>query len=78
MHQQIPVFVLFIIIVLYTSAHAEYALNSNETQPVYTLDDIYDENKEVIDDKYFERCYGFYGCFPVEFPWKSEQRAHSV
>lgn len=24
------------------------------------------------------RCYGFYGCFSVDFPWKSEQRAHAV
>lgn len=24
------------------------------------------------------RCYGVYGCFPIEYPWKSEQRLVSL
>jgi hypothetical protein len=67
-----------LIIALVSFSSADYAETEDETQPVYTLDDIYKENELVIDDRYFERCYGFYGCFPVDFPWRSDQRAHSV
>ncbi|KAL7011739.1 hypothetical protein ACKWTF_014420 [Chironomus riparius] len=77
MHQQLSTIISFII-ALNSLSSADDAVTQNETQPAYNLNDIYKEAENVADDRYFERCYGIYGCFPVDYPWNSDQRAHSV
>lgn len=70
--------VISLTIALISFSSANCAVTQNETKPAYDLNDIYNEVASSDDDRYFERCYGVYGCFPVDYPWNCEQRAHSV
>ena len=77
MNPQLCIIISFII-ALNSYSSADEAVTQNETQPAYNLDDIYNETENFTDERYFERCYGIYGCFSIDYPWRSEQRAHSV
>jgi hypothetical protein len=52
-----------------------FLVNHNATNLMQTV--FTDSTPEPIDPNE-TKCYGAYGCFPINFPWTSEHRAHSV
>jgi len=52
-----------------------FLVNHNATD---FMDTVFNEVTPQPVDPNETRCFGSYGCFPIGFPWTSEQRAHSV
>ncbi|XP_070507866.1 pancreatic lipase-related protein 2-like [Chironomus tepperi] len=52
-----------------------FLVNHNATD---LMDTVFNEVTPHPIDPNETRCFGSYGCFPIGYPWTSEQRAHSV
>lgn len=67
-------------VLTFINCNHEFSVNL-ETQPVafnYSMELIPYEILDHTENPTEMRCYGFYGCFSVDYPWKSEERAHAV
>lgn len=73
---------ILLIFAVLTLINCNEIISANlETQPAlknYSMELIPFETLDRPENPNEIRCYGLYGCFSIDFPWKSEHRAFAV